>query len=451
MQAIQPKKVLILGAAGRDFHNFNCVFRDDPSYRVVAFTATQIPDIAGRRYPPSLAGSLYPDGIPIEDEADLDHLLREHAVDEVVFAYSDVSHVHVMDRASHALAAGADFRLLGPNATTLQSRRPVIAVCAVRTGCGKSQTSRYVVHLLRQMGRHVAVVRHPMPYGDLEAQRVQRFATREDLDAARCTIEEREEYEPHLEQGAVVFAGVDYHAILRAAEAEADVILWDGGNNDLPFYRPDLHITVTDPLRAGHERTYHPGQANLLAAHIVIINKVDSADPTALDALRASIRELNPKAAVVEARSEITMSPATSLAGRRVLVVEDGPTLTHGGMAFGAGTVLARREGADIVDPRPYAVGSIQKTLQHYPHVGPLLPAMGYSEQQIVELRSTIEATPADIVVSGTPIDLGALLRISRPVVRARYELKPVSGPSLDVILREMVQRSAPPSERGRP
>ncbi len=445
MDRTKPRRILILGAAGRDFHNFNCLYRNDPSCRVVAFTATQIPDIAGRRYPPSLAGPLYPDGIPIEDEADLDRLLRDLDVDEVVFAYSDVPHVHVMDRASHALAAGADFRLLGPKATALRSNRPVIAVCAVRTGCGKSQTSRYLVEVLRRMGRRVAVVRHPMPYGDLEAQAVQRFATRADLDAARCTIEEREEYEPHLDQGAVVFAGVDYHAILRAAEAEADVLLWDGGNNDLPFYRPDLHITVMDPLRPGHERTYHPGQANLLAAHVVIINKVDSADARSLDAVRASVREMNPAAVVIEARSEITLSPPTPLAGRTVLVVEDGPTLTHGGMAFGAGTVLARREGAVLVDPRPQARGSIRDTLQRYPHLGLVLPAMGYSERQVAELRETIEATPADLVVSGTPIDLGRLLGILRPVVRARYDLRPVSGPSLDAIVRKVLQTALPP------
>ncbi len=443
------RRVLILGAAGRDFHDFNCVYRNDPSCRVVAFTATQIPDIAGRRYPPSLAGPLYPDGIPIEDEAGLDRLLRDLDVDEVVFAYSDVPHVHVMDRASHALAAGADFRLLGPRATALRSRRPVIAVCAVRTGCGKSQTSRYLVGVLRAMGRRVAVVRHPMPYGDLEAQAVQRFATRADLDAARCTIEEREEYEPHLEQGAVVFAGVDYHAILEAAEAEADVVLWDGGNNDLPFYRPDLHITVTDPLRAGHERTYHPGQANLLAAHVVVINKVDSADAASVNTVRASVREMNPEAAIVEARSEITMSPPMPLAGRKVLVVEDGPTLTHGGMAFGAGTVLARREGAVLVDPRPEARGSIRETYRRYPHLGPVLPAMGYSDRQVAELRETIEATPADLVVCGTPIDLGRLLAVSRPVVRVRYDLRPVSGPSLDGLVRKMLETASPPARPG--
>ncbi len=445
MKADRITKVLILGAAGRDFHNFNCVYRNDPSYRVVAFTATQIPDIAGRRYPAALAGPLYPEGIPIVDEAQLDRLLQEHDVDEVVFAYSDVSHIEVMDRASHALAAGADFRLLGPKATALKSRLPVIAVCAVRTGCGKSQTSRFLVGILRAMGRRVAVVRHPMPYGDLEAQKVQRFATRADLDAAHCTIEEREEYEPHLDQGAVVFAGVDYHAILEAVEAEAEVILWDGGNNDLPFYQPDLHITVTDPLRAGHERTYHPGQANLLAAHVVVINKVDSAEREALEALRRSIRELNPTARVVEARSEITMSPPMPLAGRRVVVVEDGPTLTHGGMSFGAGTVLARREGAVLVDPRPHARGSICETLERYPHVGPVLPAMGYSERQVAELRETLESTPADLVVSGTPIDLAGLLGISRPVVRARYDLVPVSGPSLDAIVREVVDKGPRP------
>jgi len=438
------KKVLILGAAGRDFHNFNCVYREDPETRVVAFTATQIPDIAGRRYPASLAGPQYPDGIPIEDEREMERLIRDLGVDEVVFAYSDVSHVHVMDRASRALACGADFRILGPRATELKSCRPVIAVCAIRTGCGKSQTSRYLVRVLRGLGRRVAVVRHPMPYGDLASQAVQRFASREDLDAARCTIEEREEYEPHLDQGAVVFAGVDYHAILRASEAEADVILWDGGNNDWPFYTPDLLITVTDPLRAGHERLYHPGETNLLMAHVVIINKVDSASADAIAAVRRSIAEMNPAADVIEARSEISADRAVPLAGRRVVVVEDGPTLTHGGMEFGAGTVLARREGAVIVDPRPFARGSIRQTFERYPQMGPLLPAMGYSDRQIAELRESIEAVPADLVVCGTPMDLGRLLQVSKPVIRVRYDLVPVSGPSLDDLVRRVLERRGP-------
>jgi len=438
------KKVLILGAAGRDFHNFNCVYREDPETRVVAFTATQIPDIAGRRYPASLAGPQYPDGIPIEDEREMERLIRDLGVDEVVFAYSDVSHVHVMDRASRALACGADFRILGPRATELKSCRPVIAVCAIRTGCGKSQTSRYLVRVLRGLGRRVAVVRHPMPYGDLASQAVQRFASREDLDAARCTIEEREEYEPHLDQGAVVFAGVDYHAILRASEAEADVILWDGGNNDWPFYTPDLLITVTDPLRAGHERLYHPGETNLLMAHVVIINKVDSASADAIAAVRRSIAEMNPAAGVIEARSEISADRAVPLAGRRVVVVEDGPTLTHGGMEFGAGTVLARREGAVIVDPRPFARGSIRQTFERYPQMGPLLPAMGYSDRQIAELRESIEAVPADLVVCGTPMDLGRLLQVSKPVIRVRYDLVPVSGPSLDDLVRRVLEKRGP-------
>lgn len=434
------KKVLILGAAGRDFHNFNCVYRDNPAYEVVAFTATQIPNIANRRYPASLAGRLYPDGIPILDEADLDQILRDFGVDEVVFSYSDVAHEHVMDRASHALAAGADFRLLGPKSTALRSRIPVIAVCAVRTGCGKSQTSRYVVRFLRENGLRVAVVRHPMPYGDLEKQVVQRFACRSDLDKAQCTIEEREEYEPHLEQGAIVFAGVDYQRILAAAEAEADVILWDGGNNDLPFFWPDLHITLVDPLRPGHERTYHPGQANLLAADVIVINKVDSADEASLKAVRQSIKEMNPKALVVEARSEIQMYPETDLRNKKVVVVEDGPTLTHGEMGFGAGTVLARKNGAIILDPRPYAKGSIREIFEKYQHLGPVLPAMGYSQEQINELRETLEASEAELVVTGTPIDLAALLKLTRPVVRARYELVPVARGSLDDALRKVLE-----------
>ncbi|NOZ01990.1 MAG: GTPase, partial [Deltaproteobacteria bacterium] len=338
-----PRKVIIMGAAGRDFHDFNCVYRDNEMYRVVAFTATQIPDISGRSYPAELAGDLYPDGVPIRDESELEALIREHDVDEVVFAYSDVTHTHVMDCGSRVIAAGADFRLLGARDTSLKSRLPVIAVCAVRTGCGKSQTSRYIAALLRDRGLKTAVIRHPMPYGDLGRQAVQRFATFEDLSQADCTIEEREEYEPHIEQGAVVFAGVDYHAILKKAEEEADVVLWDGGNNDLPFYVPDLHLVVADPLRSGHERAYHPGQANVIMADAVIINKVDSAQPDDVRELRASIGRLNPEAQIIEARSEVALDEPVSLRGRKVLVIEDGPTLTHGGMEYGAGTVIALR------------------------------------------------------------------------------------------------------------
>jgi predicted GTPase len=434
------RKVLIMGAAGRDFHNFNCVYRNNDAFRVVAFTATQIPDIAGRKYPAELAGGLYPDGIPIHDEADLVRLVREHGVDDVVFAYSDVSNQYVMERAARANAAGANFVLLGSRDTMLVSKKPVIGVCAVRTGSGKSQTSRFVAGVLRAMGRKVAVVRHPMPYGDLAKQAVQRFATFDDLAAHDCTIEEREEYEPHIEKGSVVFAGVDYHAILAAAEAEADVILWDGGNNDLPFYKPSLFITVADPLRPGHERTYHPGAANFLAADVIVINKVDSADAAGLDAVRRSAAELNPGAAVVEAASEITTDQPAALRGKKVLVVEDGPTLTHGGMHIGAGWVLATREGAgEILDARPYAVGSIRDTYTKYPHVQTILPAMGYSERQVKELEQTIAAVPADVIVVGTPIDLGRLVRDARPMVRVRYELKQVAGPALEGLVARVV------------
>ncbi|MBM4397112.1 MAG: GTPase [Deltaproteobacteria bacterium] len=434
------RKVLIMGAAGRDFHNFNCVYRNNDAFRVVAFTATQIPDIAGRKYPAELAGRLYPDGIPIHDEADTVRLVREHGVDDVVFAYSDVSNQYVMERAARANAAGANFVLLGSRDTMLVSKKPVIGVCAVRTGSGKSQTSRFVAGVLRAMGRKVAVVRHPMPYGDLAKQAVQRFATFDDLAAHDCTIEEREEYEPHVEKGSVVFAGVDYHAILKAAEAEADVILWDGGNNDLPFYKPSLFVTVADPLRPGHERTYHPGAANFLAADVIVINKVDSADAAGLDAVRRSAAELNPGAAVVEAASEITTDQPAAIRGKKVLVVEDGPTLTHGGMHIGAGWVLATREGAgEIVDARPYAVGSIRDTYTKYPHVQTILPAMGYSERQVRELEQTIAAVPADVIVVGTPIDLGRLVRDARPMVRVRYELKQVAGPALEGLVARVV------------
>jgi len=430
-----PVNVIIMGAAGRDFHDFNCVFRDNESYSVKAFTATQIPDISGRRYPPSLAGRLYPDGIPIHDESDLERLIREFGVDEVVFSYSDVGNEYVMERASRVLAAGADFRLLGPGRTALDSRHPVIAVCAVRTGCGKSQTSRYIASLLRDRGKKVAVVRHPMPYGDLEKQAVQRFVSVEDIDSAGCTIEEREEYEPHVERGAVVFAGVDYHEILRLAEAEADVIVWDGGNNDLPFFTPDVHIVVADPLRVGHERLYHPGQANARMADVVIINKADSAEPDDVLKLKTSIKAMNPKALIIVAASELTMTPRIDMKGASVLVVEDGPTLTHGGMPYGAGSVMAEREGASPVDPRPHATGSIRDIFDRYPHLGPVLPAMGYSDEQVRELARTIEETPADMVVSGTPIDLGRLIKTSRPIVRVCYELRQIEGPSLDEVV----------------
>lgn len=432
-----PKRVIIMGAAGRDFHNFNLFFRDNPDYQVVAFTATQIPNIEGRRYPPALAGRLYPEGIPIYPEEELADLIRRYQVDEVVFAYSDVSHEYVMHKASQVLVAGADFRLMGTGSTMLTGRKPVVAVCAVRTGSGKSQTTRHVCDGLRRMGHRVVVVRHPMPYGDLVAQAVQRFATYEDLDRYRCTIEEREEYEPHIDRGVVVYAGVDYERILRAAEEEADVIVWDGGNNDLPFFRPDLHIVVADPHRPGHEVRYHPGEANLRAADVVVINKVDTADPEGVIRVRQSIQEVNPQAIVVEAASPIFVEDPEAIRGRRVLVIEDGPTLTHGEMAYGAGVMAARRFGAaELVDPRPYAVRSIAEAFRKYPHIGPLLPAMGYGDEQIRDLEETINATPCDLVLAATPVDIRRLLKVRYPVDRVRYELQVLSQPTLEEILR---------------
>jgi predicted GTPase len=425
---MRTERVLIMGAAGRDFHDFNVVYRGDPNVEVVAFTATQIPGIADRRYPPELAGERYPAGIPIRPEAELEQLIADLDVDTVVFAYSDVSHEQVMHAASRALAAGADFKLLGLNATLLESTRPVVAVCAVRTGCGKSQTSRHVAGLLEAQGLKVAVVRHPMPYGDLVAQRCQRYETYADLDRHQTTIEEREEYEPHLDAGRLVFAGVDYEEILRAAEAEADVVLWDGGNNDLPFYRPDVMITVADPLRPGHELRYHPGEANLRMADVIVINKVDSATTEALATVKASIAEVNPRAAVVEARSSLTLEGG-DIRGRSVAVVEDGPTLTHGGMTYGAGVVAAKRFGAsELVDPRPYATGELADTLAKYPNLEHLLPAMGYGDKQIHELEAALAAIPADVVLAATPIDITRVLTVAKPVVRVRYELEPVAG-----------------------
>ena len=431
-----PKRVIIMGAAGRDFHNFNVYFRDNPDYQVVAFTATQIPNIEGRRYPPELAGRLYPDGIPIYPEEELTDLIRRYQVDQVVFAYSDVSHEYVMHKASQALVAGADFCLMGTGSTMLTSRKPVVAVCAVRTGSGKSQTTRHVCDVLRRMGHRVVVVRHPMPYGDLTAQTVQRFATYEDLDRYRCTIEEREEYEPHIDRGVVVYAGVDYERILRQAEEEADIVVWDGGNNDLPFFRPDLHIVVADPHRPGHEVRYHPGEANLRAADVVVINKVDTADPGGVAQVRENILEVNPQAIVIEAASPILVEDPRAIQGRRVLVIEDGPTLTHGEMAYGAGVTAARRFGAaELVDPRPYAVRSIAETFRKYPHIGPLLPAMGYGEEQIRDLEETINATPCDLVLTATPVDIRRLLKVRYPVDRVRYELQVIGQPTLEEIL----------------
>jgi len=427
-----------MGAAGRDFHNFNVFFRNNPRFQVVAFTATQIPDIEGRLYPAVLAGELYPQGIPIYAEAELDRLLRELAVDEVVFAYSDVSHETVMHKASQVLAAGADYRLMGPKHTMLQSSKPVIAVCAVRTGSGKSQTTRRVCDILREAGQQVVAVRHPMPYGDLAAQAVQRFAAYADLDRHDCTIEEREEYEPHIDRGVIVYAGVDYEAILRQAEQEADVIVWDGGNNDLPFYQPDLHIVVADPHRPGHELSYHPGEANLRMADVVVINKIDTADLNGVAAVRDSIRLVNPDALVVEAASPIFVDDPAAIHGKDVLVVEDGPTLTHGEMAYGAGVVAARRFGAArIIDPRPWAVGSIAETFAKYPGTGPVLPAMGYGDQQQADLQETINDTPCDLVIVATPIDLSRVVEINRPTQRVHYELQEIGQPDLAGILRE--------------
>jgi predicted GTPase len=432
------RRVVIMGAAGRDFHNFNVVYRDHPAYNVVTFTATQIPGIAGRQYPPELAGVLYPGGIPIVPEAELERLLAEQPIDEVVFAYSDVTHETVMHAASRALAGGADFVLLGPSRTMLASRRPVVAICAVRTGSGKSQTTRRVAEILSEAGLRVAVVRHPMPYGDLFVQRVQRFETPADLDVAQTTIEEREEYEPHIAAGHVVFAGVDYAAILAAAEAEADVILWDGGNNDLPFYRPDLLLVVADPLRAGDELHYHPGEAVLRMADVAIINKIDSASAEQVAELRADITALNPRATVLEARSAVRVD--SSIEGRKVVVVEDGPTLTHGGMTFGAGIVAAQRFGAVPVDPRPYAVGSIGEVLDRYPKLGPLVPAMGYGTDQTRELQATLDAVPADLVLAATPIDLTRVVSLNKPVVRVRYDLEETDAAAFAAPLQRIIE-----------
>jgi predicted GTPase len=432
-------KVIIMGAAGRDFHNFNVYFRGNPAYQVVAFTATQIPNIEDRIYPPELSGESYPEGIPIYPESELQNLIEELDVDQVVFAYSDVSHDYVMHKAAEVLAAGADLRLLGPKATMLKSELPIISICAVRTGAGKSQTTRRVADILETLGKRVVTVRHPMPYGTLADQICQRFSSYEDLDRHHTTIEEREEYEPHIDRGGVVYAGVDYELILREAEKEADVILWDGGNNDLPFYRPDLHIVVADPHRAGHELAYYPGEANVRMADVVVINKIDTADFEDISTVRRNVRSINPRAVVVEAASPITVEDPKEIRGKKVLVVEDGPTLTHGGMSFGAGTVAAQRFGAaETVDPRPYAVGSIKETYDKYPTIGPLLPAMGYGPQQVKELEETINATPCELVVVATPIDLRRVARIDRPCDRVRYELQEIGQPTLEDPVREM-------------
>ncbi len=438
---MEPKRVLIMGAAGRDFHNFNTVFRDNRGYEVVAFTATQIPGIEGRRYPPELAGDAYPTGIPIYPESELECLIDKLEVAEVVFSYSDVSHAYVMDRASQVLAHGADFKLLGPRETMLRSSKPVVAITAARTGSGKSQTTRRVAGILRNHGLTVAAIRHPMPYGDLAAQSVQEFRTVEDLAAHDCTIEEREEYEPHIAMGTTVYAGVDYAKILRAAEAQHDIILWDGGNNDTPFIRPDVHITVLDPLRPGDELSYFPGQVNLRMSDVLVINKIDSASREAVLRVRENARRLNPDAVVVEAASPLTVVSGkcdVSLRGKRVLVIEDGPTLTHGGMTIGAGVVAAEKAGAaELIDARPYAVGSLLQTYEKYPHIGKLLPAMGYGAEQTRELEETVNASGAEVVVIATPIDLAKVIDLKIPWVRVMYSLQEIGSPNLEEVLAE--------------
>ncbi|MDD8030521.1 MAG: cyclic 2,3-diphosphoglycerate synthase [Acidobacteriota bacterium] len=431
------KKVIIMGAAGRDFHNFNVFFRDNKEYRVVAFTATQIPDIEGRKYPAALAGKLYPKGIPIFSEAELPDLIKTHKVDEVHFAYSDVSHEYVMNKASEVLAAGANFVLLGPNDTMIKSRKPVVSICAVRTGSGKSQTTRKVALTLKAKGRRVVVIRHPMPYGDLVKQKVQRFATYEDLDRHECTIEEREEYEPHIDNGIVVYAGVDYGAILKQAEKEADIILWDGGNNDFSFYKSDLEIVVVDPHRAGHELRYHPGETNFRRADVLVVNKIDTADPEKVKLVMDNIKKVNPRAKIIKANSPIFVDDGSEIRGKRVLVIEDGPTLTHGGMAYGAGIVAAKKyQAAEIIDPRSNAVGSIKKTFAKYNHLDKVLPAMGYGEKQMKELAATINKIDCDLVVSATPIDLNRVIKINKPMLRVRYELEEVGTPNLKTVLK---------------
>jgi predicted GTPase len=439
------KKVLILGAAGRDFHNFNVLFRNNPDYQVVAFTATQIPDIAGRRYPPELAGRLYPEGIPIFEEKDLETLIAKHKIDAVVFSYSDVSYQTLMHLASRAVAADVDFWLLGTERTQIKSSVPVVSVCAVRTGCGKSPVSRLVARELRRLGRKPVVIRHPMPYGDLAAQAVQRFATMDDLDLQQCTIEEREEYEPHITKGTVVYAGVDYEKIIRQAEKEADVILWDGGNNDTPFYVSDLEIVVVDPHRPGHELSYFPGEVNLRRADAIVINKVDTAEQHNIETVRQNIKLHNPKAAVFEMACRVSVPDPHLVKGKRVLVVEDGPTLTHGEMAYGAGVVAARQCGAaELVDPRPYAMGSIRGTYERYPHMTILLPAMGYSAIQRHELEETIRRTPCDLVLIATPIDLTRVIKLDKPSLRVTYEVEELTKPGLAETLANFTREHAP-------
>ncbi len=443
------KKVIIMGAAGRDFHNFNTLYRDNSDVEVVAFTATQIPDIEGRVYPAVLAGKLYPKGIPIEDEAKLLDLIKKHNVDEVIFSYSDVPYQYVMEKAAYVMSAGARFAVEGSYPTMIESKKPVVAVCAIRTGCGKSQTTRRVANVLQSLGKKVVAIRHPMPYGDLAKQACQRFASLADLDKHKCTIEEREEYEPHINRGVIVYAGVDYEMILREAEKEADIILWDGGNNDMSFYKPDLLITVVDPHRPGHELTYYPGQNNLLMADVIVINKIDSADPEDIIEVRQNIAAYNPGAVVVDAASPLTVENGDKIKGKKVLVVEDGPTLTHGGMAYGAGVVAAEKYGAaELVDPRPYTVKSITDTFKKYPDIGILLPAMGYGAKQVKDLETTINRTKCDLVIVATPIDLSRIIKIKKPWVRVGYNLQEIGTPNLEDVLTEFLDKTKKSSKQ---
>lgn len=435
-----PRRVVIMGAAGRDFHNFNCRYRDNEAFEVIAFTATQIPDIEGRSYPAELAGTLYPDGIPIMAEEELSSIITEQEVDEVVFSYSDVDYTHVGNRSSIVNAAGADFVLLSAASTMLKSSVSVVAICAVRTGCGKSQTTRAVAQVLKEAGKRVVAIRHPMPYGDLAKQAIQRFEKIEDLAKHDCTIEEMEEYEPHIVNGIIVYAGVDYHAILKAAEQEADVILWDGGNNDTPFYQPDVFITVADPHRPGHGALYYPGETNLRMSDVVLINKEDTAKAEDIEMVRETVRALNPGAVIMDANSPVTVEDPSVIEGKRVLVVEDGPTLTHGGMKYGAGIVAAEQHGAaELIDPRPFAVGSIAETFEKYPEIGILLPAMGYGAEQMKDLEETIAASGADGIVIGTPIDLRRVITIDQPSTRVRYDLEVIGTPDLAEILKPVL------------
>jgi predicted GTPase len=434
------KNVVIMGAAGRDFHNFNCLFRDVEEYRVVAFTATQIPDIEGRTYPAELAGSLYPDGIPIRPEEELEQIIRDQAIDEVWFSYSDVPHSYVMNKGSRVIGWGAHFGICSATKTMLKSSKPVIAVTAVRTGVGKSQTTRYLSRILRDLGKRVVAVRHPMPYGDLSQQACQRFETYDDLDRYECTIEEREEYEPHIDNGFVVYAGVDYHRILKEAEKEAEIILWDGGNNDTPFFEPDLHITLLDPHRPGHELIYYPGETNFLFADLLIVNKVQTADPENVEQVLDNCRRFNPDARIVQCRSKILVDEPELIRGKRALVVEDGPTLTHGGMTYGAGWFAAKEAGAaEIIDPKPFAVGSIKATYENYPNAGRILPAMGYGEAQIKELEATINAAEADVVVEGTPIELRRIVSVNKPIANVSYELEELEPGVIEEAVRAVV------------